>query len=236
MPKKDPGSSRARLEILKVRQAQRLERLTTFDARAIRLSSGWLAGVDEAGRGPLAGPVVAAAVVFRRPLSQAFPWDLLDDSKRLSPAVRQRLYWEIARVAAIGIGTCDEKEIDELNIYHATRLAMKRAVLALCCTPALILVDGTLKIDLPIPQQTVIDGDAKSASIAAASVIAKVYRDAWMCHLDEIYPSYLFKKHKGYATIEHLARIRQFGPSPVHRKSFAPVQGLAGCEEAAHAD
>ena len=207
-----------------------LSRLLAFDRAVIGefKIQGPVAGVDEAGRGPLAGPVVAAAVVFLR--ETLLPG--LNDSKQVSEKRRKSLFLQIASCAATGIGIATEEEIDQINIYQASRLAMKRAVLALCCTPAFLLIDGKAGVDLPLAQKSVVDGDAKSAAIAAASIVAKTYRDAWMCYLDEIYPAYHFRKHKGYATAAHLEAIRAAGPSPVHRKTFAPVRASAGekCE------
>lgn len=179
-----------------------------------------MAGVDEAGRGPLAGPVVAAAVILFRPS----PFRGLNDSKQVPAPLRQTLFLEIARSALIGIGVVDEKKIDEVNIYQATRLAMRQAVLALSRTPNLILVDGNMTIDLPVAQKSIVKGDQKSASIAAASIVAKVYRDAWMRHLDGLYPGYQFKDHKGYPTPAHLELLQRLGPCEVHRKSFSPVE------------
>lgn len=180
---------------------------------------GRVAGVDEVGRGPLAGPVVAAAVVFLR--ETLLPG--LNDSKQVSERRREILFLQIASCAITGIGIATEEEIDRINIYQASRLAMRRAVTALTITPDFLFVDGKAGVELPIPQKSIVGGDAKSASIAAASIIAKIYRDAWMTRLDEIYPQYQFKKHKGYATSLHLTAIREIGPSPVHRKSFAPI-------------
>jgi len=211
-----------------------LKSLYRFDLAEGTMSEGFLAGVDEAGRGPLAGPVVAAAVLFR-----AFPagsgngvWKALsdlNDSKQLTARQREHLFPFISRYARVGIGTVHEREIDTLNIFQATRLAMRKAVLNLTCTPRLLLVDGkNMKIDLPLPQKSVIGGDRKSACIAAASVIAKVVRDAWMQSLDTLYPGYHFSRHKGYGTREHLACLERLGPSPVHRQSFAPVRACAG--------
>lgn len=199
-----------------------LTRLLDFD-RDIRASLGetrFLAGVDEVGRGPLAGPVVAAAVLFFGETN----FRGLNDSKKVSPSLREKLFWEIAKHSLVGVGVVSEGEIDAINIYQASRLAMKRAVLSLTRTPDLLLIDGNARLDLPLPQKTVIKGDAKSACIAAASIIAKVYRDAWMQHLDEIYPAYAFKDHKGYATPVHLEKILSLGPSPVHRKTFSPIR------------
>ena len=197
-------------------------RLHRFD-RNIRQEGGFcgdMAGVDEVGIGPLAGPVVAAAVIFIR----KFDAPGLNDSKKVPSKIREKLFWQIAKHSIVGLGVVSELEIDSINIYQAGRLAMRRALLSLSRTPDYILVDGKARIDIPLPQKTIIEGDAKSACIAAASIIAKVYRDAWMTHLDSIYPGYQFKKHKGYSTPLHLEIIRSKGPSVVHRKSFAPVR------------
>ncbi|HXV27528.1 MAG TPA: ribonuclease HII [bacterium] len=196
--------------------------LIAFDEGLARDFDGRMAGIDEAGRGPLAGPVVAAAVIFFRKNNLS----RLNDSKKLMPKTREFLFREIAAQAIVGIGTVDEKQIDEINIYQATRLAMKRAVLALSRTPDLLLIDGNIKLDLPLTQQAIVKGDQKSAAIAAASIIAKVFRDACMNQLDLLYPQYGFKDHKGYATPGHLTSLQKEGPSPVHRKSFAPVRDL----------
>ena len=199
-----------------------LKRLLDFD-QGFQSSLGkarMLAGVDEVGRGPLAGPVVAAAVLFFR----EFNVSGLNDSKKVTSTTREKLFWEISKHALIGLGVVGEAEIDEINIYQASRLAMKRAVLSLTRTPDLLLIDGNARIDLSLPQTTVVQGDSKSASIAAASIIAKVYRDAWMEHLDVLYPGYFLREHKGYATPVHLAQIREKGPSPVHRKTFSPIR------------
>lgn len=194
--------------------------LFAFDAREAGKVGGLIAGVDEAGRGPLAGPVVAAAVVFFR----SSPHIPVNDSKKLTPQKRARLFPEIIRQSLVGIGVVDESEIDRINIFQATRLAMKKAVMSLSRTPDLILVDGKIKLDLPIPQKAIVKGDAKSAVIAAASIIAKVFRDAWMEHLDTLYPQYQFRRHKGYGTEIHLEILGRLGPSPVHRRSFSPMR------------
>lgn len=178
-----------------------------------------LAGVDEAGRGPLAGPVVAAAVIFRRKVS--LPG--LDDSKKLSPRRRENLFGKIIRQALVGIGRVSESVIDEVNILQATRLAMREAVLALPQTPGLLLIDGRIRLDLPVPQKGIVRGDAQSAVIAAASIVAKVYRDHWMRELDPIYPHYGFARHKGYPTRSHLQALRLKGVTQIHRKTFRPV-------------
>ena len=176
--------------------------------------------MDEAGRGPLAGPVVAAAIIWiRRP-------DIpeLNDSKQLSPKAREKMFPEICKHSLVGLGVANEAEIDGINIYQASRLAMKRALLSLTRTPDFVLIDGKARLDIPLLQKTVIAGDAQSACIAAASVIAKVYRDHWMAYLDSLYPEYDFKTHKGYGTPAHLQTLAQRGPSPVHRKTFAPIR------------
>lgn len=193
--------------------------LFDFDRKAFS-SSVW-AGVDEAGRGPLAGPVVAAAVIL------IFPEGLdgLNDSKKLTAKKRKSLYREIISRQLVGIGFADEKEIDTINILQASLLAMKRAVLDLCVSPAGLLIDGTFTTDLSsLTQKTVIEGDAKSASIAAASVVAKVVRDAWMEKCDLEYPLYSFAKHKGYGTQIHMEALAQHGPCKIHRRSFEPVR------------
>ena len=202
--------------------AENFHRLTAFDDGFTRDLNGFMAGVDEAGRGPLAGPVVAAAVLFIR-RSKLFS---LNDSKKISAKVREDLFMKISQDALVGIGVVDEEQIDAINIYQASRLAMKKAVLSLTRTPDLLLVDGKMKIDLPITQRAIVKGDAKSASIAAASVIAKVYRDALMMEFDHQYPGYDFKKHKGYATQGHLEKIKKLGPCIIHRRSFAPIREI----------
>ena len=192
--------------------------LFEFDQKMIR--SGRWAGVDEAGRGPLAGPVVAAAVILISPDGLIG----LNDSKKVSAKKRKVLYQEIISSQLVGIGFASENEIDTINILQASLLAMKRAVLDLCVSPDGLLIDGTYSTDLPITQKTVIDGDAKSASIAAASIVAKVIRDAWMEKSDAEYPSYGFAKHKGYGTKMHLEALGLHGPCPIHRRSFDPVK------------
>ena len=174
-------------------------------------------GIDEAGRGPLAGPVFAAAVI----LPPGLIIEGLNDSKKLSEKKREELFDVIRRdAAAYGIGMADHKEIDRLNILQATFLAMKRAVEALSRTPDLLLVDGNRDPGLGIETMTIVKGDGKSASIAAASVLAKVSRDRFMLELDREYPAYQFAQHKGYPTKAHYQAIRENGISPVHRKTF----------------
>lgn len=179
--------------------------------------------MDEAGRGPLAGPVVAAAAIVLQPEALLG----VNDSKKLSHSRREKLYHLIARSCLVGIGVVDEKQIDAINIYEATRLAMKKAVLNLPHTPERLLIDGNMRLDLPLRQKSVVRGDQKSLSISAASIVAKVFRDHWMCKLHEIYPAYAFAAHKGYGTAAHLKALCAVGPSPVHRRSFAPVREAA---------
>ncbi|HNP62267.1 MAG TPA: ribonuclease HII [Nitrospirales bacterium] len=180
-----------------------------------------IAGLDEAGRGPLAGPVVAATVILPRCWSPV----LLDDSKLLSERQRQVLYEAITtRAIAWAIGLASEQEIDELNILGATRLAGFRALTQLAITPDYLLLDALHLPTVSLPQRPVIKGDQLSRSIAAASILAKVSRDRMMISYHERFPQYQFHLHKGYPTQEHLRRLIQFGPCPGHRRSFQPVQ------------
>jgi ribonuclease HII len=182
-----------------------------------------LAGVDEVGRGPLAGPVVAAAVILD---PAAVPMGL-DDSKKLSAARRAVLFDAIAEGAlAVSIASVTAAEIDVLNIRQATLLAMRRAVAGLALTPAFVLVDGNDPPALPSPCEAIIGGDGLVASIAAASIVAKVARDAMMARLGERHPAYGFSSHVGYGTAAHRAAILAHGPCPEHRYSFAPVKGV----------
>ncbi len=184
-----------------------------FRARGLKL----IAGMDEAGRGPLAGPVVAACVI----LDPERPVYGVNDSKKLSPKRRAELKAEIEEKAlAIGVGIVDEKTIDEINILEATKLAMKQAVQNLGVLPEILLIDALTLKDLLIPQEGIIKGDAKSVSIAAASIIAKETRDAMLMELDQQYPEYGFASHKGYGTPQHIQAIKEYGPLPVHRRSF----------------
>jgi len=182
-----------------------------------------IAGVDEAGRGPLAGPVVAGAVILKSLRFKA----VIDDSKKLSPKGRESAYREIFKKALVGVGVVDEKVIDMINIYQATLLAMKKAVAALGAVPEYILVDGNMRLDMPHPQKYIVGGDAKSISIAAASIIAKVTRDRIMCEYDAAYPAYGFRHHKGYPTRFHKEALLRYGPSPIHRYTYAPVKYAA---------
>ena len=174
-------------------------------------------GIDEAGRGPLAGPVCAAAVLLPR----ATQIEGLNESKNLTDANRRRLYDVITREAyAYGVAFASEAEIDEVNILNATFLAMERAVAALGLQPDIALVDGNRRPPLGMPVQIIVGGDGLSASIAAASILAKVTRDRWMEELDGQYPQYGFAVHKGYGTKRHYAALTEFGPCPIHRRSF----------------
>ncbi len=178
------------------------------------------AGVDEAGRGPLAGPVVAAAVIF--PPGYLHPG--IRDSKKLSPAQRERLFPVIDREAsACAIAFATHEEIDGINILRASLLAMRRAVEALPSPPDFLFVDGNQRIPCGISQETLIRGDGRCLSIAAASILAKVARDRMMGEFDRLYPGYGFSVHKGYPTRDHLAAIRRLGPSPIHRRTFRGV-------------
>ncbi len=182
-----------------------------------------IAGVDEAGRGPLAGPVTAAAVI----LDPARPIAGLADSKKLSPARRERLAEEIrAKSLAWALGRADIAEIDRLNILQAALLAMQRAVAALSVAPDKVLVDGNRCPKLVCPCAAIAKGDASVPAISAASILAKVARDAELRDLHDRYPQYDFARHKGYPTAAHLAALRRHGPCPEHRRSFAPVAAL----------
>lgn len=181
---------------------------------------GLLAGVDEAGRGPLAGPVVAAAVI----LDDRKPIQGLADSKKLSAKRREALFDEIrAKALCCSIAQASVQEIDQLNILQATLLAMRRAVLGLRLPPKLVLVDGNRLPALEMRAQAIVKGDATVPSISAASILAKVSRDRWCVDYHQLFPHYGFAQHKGYGTAEHLAALRQHGPCPEHRRSFRPV-------------
>ena len=175
-----------------------------------------ICGVDEAGRGPLAGNVVAAAVI----MPEGFFIEGLNDSKKLSEKKREKLFDIIKENCLYGIGEASPAEIDEYNILGATMIAMRRAIEALPELPSLALVDGNRAKDFPLHVVTIVGGDAKSPSIAAASILAKVTRDRECLELDRLYPEYGFAKHKGYPTAEHMAKVREIGPCPEHRKSF----------------
>ncbi len=181
-----------------------------------------IAGVDEAGRGPLAGPVVAGAVIIKN-----FKFkERIDDSKKLTAKSRERAYGEILKKSIVGVGIIDEKTIDRINIYQATKKAMQTAISRLNIPPDYVIVDGNMKIATKCPLKCIVGGDSKSLSIAAASIVAKVTRDRIMVEYDKQYPEYGFARHKGYGTREHMVAIKNHGASPIHRNSFRPIRDL----------
>lgn len=183
-----------------------------------------IAGLDEAGRGPLAGPVVAAAVVLA-PIKKMAG---IDDSKKLSPEQREKIFSLILQqAAAVGIGVVDAREIDRLNILRASLKAMEQAVQNLPLSPDFLLIDGIHSLTLPLAQRAIPKGDQRCQSIAAASIVAKVTRDRLMLAYHDEYPQYNFARHKGYGTREHLQAIRQYGCCPLHRQSFKPIYQLS---------
>jgi ribonuclease HII len=195
--------------------------MLSLEVQAARRGYCRIAGVDEAGRGPLAGPVVAAAVI----LPDGLILPDVDDSKKLSAEIREELFHIItAEALAVGVGVGDHLLVDSINILQATLCAMRDAVLGLNPVPDFLLIDGISCIPMNIPQKTVKKGDSLSLSIAAASIIAKVTRDRMMVEYDSLYPGYGFASHKGYGAASHLAAIARLGPSPIHRKSFRGVK------------
>lgn len=201
-------------------QEQQLSEMLRFEKRAWSQGKKWVAGIDEVGRGPLAGPVVSAAVV----LPENFSIVGINDSKQLSLAKRNAFFDLIQEGAvAIGIGIQDAETIDRVNIYQASKLAMLEAVEQLSIDPDHLLIDA-MTLPLPLSQESIIKGDAKSVSIAAASIIAKVTRDRMMDEYDASYPGYGFSQNAGYGTKVHLEGLKQLGVTPIHRKSFAPVK------------
>ena len=191
-------------------------------------AGGVVAGIDEAGRGPWCGPVVAAAVILER---HTLPDDLrhgLDDSKKLKPARRELLFAALAAHARIGVGLSEAAEIDRVNILEATMLAMERAVTGLEVIPDVALVDGNRAPDLPCAARPVIKGDAKSLSIAAASIVAKVTRDRIMAELAQDFPGYGWERNSGYGTAEHQEALKRLGVTQHHRKSFKPIIKILG--------
>jgi len=206
-------------------EGQRLRRLLAFETPLWEAGVERIAGVDEAGVGPLAGPVVAAAVILPRTLRPRG----LDDSKRLDEPARDRLAAEVkAGAVAWGVGIASHLEVDSLNVYRAGLLAMRRAVEALAPAPQHLLVDARRVPGVPFPQEGIVKGDARSLSIAAASVIAKTTRDALMLEAEARFPGYGFARHKGYGAPEHLEALRRLGPCELHRRSFAPVREALG--------
>ncbi len=203
------------------REIERVNRLYATEQQCYAAGAQLVAGIDEAGRGPLAGPVVAGAVI----LPPFYYLPRLNDSKLVSERERNLLYGKIHNIAiAVGIGEVSVELIDRHNILEATKLAMKKAIKNLGVTPDFLLIDAVKLADVIIPQKNIIKGDRISASIAAASIVAKVHRDKLMRELHEEYPLYGFDCHKGYGTKEHLAALAKYGPCPYHRRSFAPVK------------
>ncbi|MBQ4248466.1 MAG: ribonuclease HII [Clostridia bacterium] len=190
--------------------------MTAFERETRAAGYNVIAGTDEAGRGPLAGPVVAAAVIL-----PPEPIEGIDDSKKLSEKKREALYDVIMeRAAAVGVGFADAGEIDEINILNAAMISMARAVENMAVKPDFVLIDGNTSRFMDIPHRCIVKGDQKSASVAAASIIAKVTRDRLMKEYDEKYPEYNFGKHKGYPTREHMELVKKYGPCEIHRKTF----------------
>jgi ribonuclease HII len=195
--------------------------LWVFETKAREMGHQIVAGIDEAGRGPLAGPVVSAAVI----LPEGIDFTGINDSKKLTPAQRNRLYDRLYTDArSIGIGVVDAAEIDRVNILQATLRSMYMAVANLFPSPDYLLIDGIFTIASEHPQQAIKKGDAKSVSIAAASIVAKVTRDRMMIEVDQLFPEFGFGNHKGYPTKAHRAAIKQFGCSPIHRRTFKGVR------------
>jgi ribonuclease HII len=200
-----------------LKEISRFNEMKKYEEEAYKGGYLYVAGIDEAGRGPLAGSVVAAAVIL--------PHDVfiekLNDSKQLSPNIRDVLFDIIIKSSvSYGIGISDETRIDSNNILNATKMAMIKAINMLSIKPDLLLIDAVKLENSDIPQKPLIKGDCLSISIAAASILAKVTRDRMICEMDILYPQYGFRKHKGYGTAEHIAAIKKFGLCPIHRKSF----------------
>ncbi|NTV13816.1 MAG: ribonuclease HII [Desulfobulbaceae bacterium] len=194
-----------------------------FERALIAQGFAKVAGTDEAGRGPLAGPVVAAAVI----LPPACEFTLFRDSKQLSPLARARLLEDLRGIGAvIGVGICEVAEIDQLNILRASLLAMQKAVAALAVAPDYLLVDGKFTTPALVPQMSLVKGDSRSASIAAASIVAKEVRDQLMADYHHLYPQYNFAGHKGYPTAEHRRLLQAHGPCDIHRRTFKGVREL----------
>ena len=203
----------------------RLEKMLAYENELYAQGIDLIAGVDEVGRGPLAGPVVAAAVI----LPKACKIPGLNDSKKIPKSKHKEIYEAVLQNAvAIGIGIKDNQVIDQVNIYEATKLAMMEAIGQLEPQPQHLLIDA-MKLDLPIPQTSIIKGDANSLSIAAASIVAKVTRDQMMEEFDREYPGYDFAQNAGYGTVKHLAGLDKLGVTPIHRRSFEPIKSM--CED-----
>ncbi|WP_462128498.1 ribonuclease HII [Streptococcus parasanguinis] len=203
----------------------RLEKMLAYEKELYTQGIDLIAGVDEVGRGPLAGPVVAAAVI----LPEDCKISGLNDSKKIPKSKHKEIYEAVLQNAvAIGIGIKDNQVIDQVNIYEATKLAMMEAIGQLEPQPQHLLIDA-MKLDLPIPQTSIIKGDANSLSIAAASIVAKVTRDQMMEEFDREYPGYDFAQNAGYGTVKHLAGLDKLGVTPIHRRSFEPIKSM--CED-----
>ena len=204
------------------RERERLDAMYVYERAAVAAGHMLVVGVDEAGRGPLAGPVAVAAVI----LPQEAHLPRINDSKKLSAAVREELFTQIVAIAiSYYVALIDAETIDRMNILQATRMGMYEAIAALTPAPDEVLIDA-VELKLSMPSQSIINGDAKSASIAAASILAKVTRDHLMEQYDTEYPHYGFAKHKGYGTQEHIDAIRKYGVCPIHRKSFEPIRSM----------
>jgi len=202
---------------MKETEIERLDNMLVFENEAYEKGFEFVCGVDEAGRGPLCGPVVAAAVI----LPKDAHIEGVNDSKKLSEKKREKLFDDIMENAvAVGIGMSDVDVIEKINILGATKEAMKEAISNLNIKPDYVLIDGNQDINIDIDRQTVVSGDARSESIAAASIIAKVTRDRMLKQYDEMYPKYGFAKHKGYGTKAHIEAIKEYGLTPIHRPSF----------------
>ncbi|MEW6009325.1 MAG: ribonuclease HII [Candidatus Omnitrophota bacterium] len=190
-----------------------------YEKRAKKAGFDCIVGIDEVGRGPLAGPVVSCAVRLKK-----FNFkNRIDDSKKLPALKRTKAFLELSQACDFGVGIVNEKVIDHINIREATKLSMRRAIENLGIKPDYLLIDGNMDLGVDIPSKKIVGGDGKSISIAAASIIAKVIRDRIMTMYDKVYPNYGFKIHKGYATLKHVKALKKFGPCPIHRLSFQPV-------------
>ncbi len=219
------GAKQLKEKLIAARRAEeqrrrRIDKMLEHERRARADGFEVIAGIDEVGRGPLAGPVVAAAVILP---SDSYPIGI-NDSKSLTDRQRRKVLGSIIAVADIGIGVVGPEEIDRVNIYRANLAAIGLALRDLDRRPDIVLLDGKPVPDLGVPQRAIVKGDRLSISIAAASIVAKVVRDQMMLEFDRKYPQYLFAKHKGYGTAEHMAMIRENGICPIHRRSFAPVR------------
>lgn len=193
-----------------------------YEEELYKLGYTYIAGVDEAGRGPLAGPVVAAAVILKKDAKFKY----VNDSKKLTEKQREKALEEIkTQAVAIGIGISSVEEIDLINIYRASREAMISAIKQLKVKPEFLLIDA-MPMEIDIPLKSIIKGDQLSISIAAASIVAKTTRDAYMIEMDKVFPNYGFKEHKGYGTKQHLEALQTYGVTPIHRKSYQPIKNM----------